>query len=403
MSREVKRFIFALLGVVLVLALICFLPLNGEEGGEDTVSLAEIAQPIRPDVVEEENSAPSESDARSTPAEPEAAAGESASEDLSAPETEVTEEETHPVTVIFTGDVMPNERGQSNYDSGGIDAVVDPALGEILRGADILEINHEFPFSLRGEAMEDKQWTFRVDPKYVTILQEMGVDVAGLANNHGLDYGRDALLDTLDTLSGAGILYTGAGANIDEADDPAILEAGGMKIGILAATRVIPVGSWNAGKSSAGMLSCYDTTRAKEVIARMREECDYVFVCVHWGVEKTTELTDYQPAMGHEFIDVGADGVIGSHPHCLQGVEFYKGKPIFYSLGNFLFNSNIQQTAAVEFTLDGEDMKIRVIPTYEEGAKAYLSEEARARETYEALEALSPGIQIDETGYLTEM
>lgn len=395
MSRGVKRFIFGLLAVVLVAALVVFSPLTGdpdESGNPGTTEI--IAQPIR---IEEKAEAVAEPDI-------EEETREDGTETATDEEAALAEDEAGgPVTVIFTGDVMPNERGQANYDAGGIDAVIDPALGDILREADILEINHEFPFSLRGEPMEDKQWTFRVDPKYVTILQEMGVDVAGLANNHGLDYGRDALLDTLDTLSGAGILSAGAGTNIDEADDPAIIEAGGLKIGILAATRVIPVGSWNAGKSSAGMLSCYDTTRAKEVIAGMREECDYVFVCVHWGVEKTTELTDYQPVVGHEFIDAGADGVIGSHPHCLQGVEFYKGKPIFYSLGNFLFNSKIEQTAAVEFTLDGEDMKIRVIPTYEEGAKAYLSEEARARETYEALEALSPGVQIDETGYLTEM
>ncbi len=390
MGRVIKRIIFGLLAVVLVLALLVFLPLTGEEGVDEVaLTTARIAQPIQPAAEEEAATVSTET------ADPETV--------IEAPAEEVAAEESRSVTVIFTGDVNPNERARGNYDASGIDGVIDPALGEILRGADILEVNHEFPFSTRGEPMEDKTWTFRVDPKYVTLIQEMGVDVAGLANNHGLDYGKDALLDTLDTLSGAGILTTGAGANSSEADDPAILEVNGLKVGIIAASRVIPVSSWNAGKSTPGMLTCYDTTRTKQVISEMREECDYVFVCVHWGVEKTTDLTDYQPAMAREFIDAGADGVIGAHPHILQAVDFYKGKPIFYSLGNFLFNSNVEQTAAVELTLDGEDMLIRVIPAYEDAAKLYLATDSRAQEIYRALEAMSPNIEIDENGYLTEI
>ena len=114
-------------------------------------------------------------------------------------------------TLIFAGDVLFANAFKSNYDAGGIEKVIEPQLLQELQDADIFMVNNEFPFSNRGEPMEDKQFTFCCDPKYVKALNEMGVDIVSLANNHTLDYGRDALSDTFTTLDGAGILYAGAG------------------------------------------------------------------------------------------------------------------------------------------------------------------------------------------------
>lgn len=120
-------------------------------------------------------------------------------------------------TILFTGDVLFANAFKAGYDADGIKGVVAPELLEELRAADILMVNNEFPFSDRGTPMADKQFTFRCSPGYVKALNEMGVDVVSLANNHTLDYGRDALSDTFAALDGAGILYGGAGDSAERA------------------------------------------------------------------------------------------------------------------------------------------------------------------------------------------
>ncbi|MCR5452418.1 MAG: CapA family protein, partial [Lachnospiraceae bacterium] len=156
------------------------------------------------------------------------------------PQKEEPKEPTY-ATVMFTGDVLLSDYVLNNYDSSGINGVVDKALLKKLKKADILAINNEFPYSTRGSKAPDKQFTFRVDPKYVSVIKEMGVDIAGLANNHVLDFGKDALSDTFETLDSAGIPYIGAGDSRERARKLQIEEIAGMKIGFLAASRVIPV------------------------------------------------------------------------------------------------------------------------------------------------------------------
>lgn len=315
---------------------------------------------------------------------------------------EPEEEPELPTTIVFTGDVLLSSYVQNNYDSGGISGVLDQELLNLLNGADITMINNEFPFSTRGTQAEDKQYTFRVNPSYVTALQEMGVDVAGLANNHVLDYGTDALEDTFTTLENAGIAYTGAGRSYEDACRLIRFEKNGKSFGFLAASRVIPVVSWNVENGAPGVFCTYDTTHLVEEIKKAKQQCDYVFVAVHWGVEHTDELTGYQPVMARQFIDAGADGVIGSHPHVLQGMEFYQGKPIFYSLGNFIFNREIERTAAVEITVTPEnEMQIRLIPASAENAYTHSVTGEEAQAIFRYLDDLSETATVDENGLVS--
>jgi poly-gamma-glutamate synthesis protein (capsule biosynthesis protein) len=262
-------------------------------------------------------------------------------------------------------------------------------------------INNEFPFSTRGTQAEDKQFTFRVDPSYVSALTDMGVDIAGLANNHVLDYGADALNDTFDTLDGAGIDYMGAGADLSRASGLVTRQVGGQTIGFLAASRVIPVVSWDIKNASPGVFTTYDPALLLEAIEQAKTVCDYVVVLVHWGIERNEYPEDYQTTLAHQYIDAGADLIIGSHPHVLQGISYYKGKPIFYSLGNFIFNQSIPKTMAVSVTLSGtDDPQIKLIPAQAENARtASLTGDAAAA-VYDYVESISEGITIDENGML---
>lgn len=163
-------------------------------------------------------------------------------------------------------------------------------MKELLVNADITMVNEEFPFSNRGTQMEDKQYTFRTDPSYAAALKEMGVDVVTLANNHILDYGREALSDTFTTLDGQGILYAGAGDSVERAQEVQVIEVDGKKYGFLAASRVLPVAGWNVESAVPGVLSTYDETRFVNAIAEARSQCDVLVVYVHWGLEHQENL-----------------------------------------------------------------------------------------------------------------
>lgn len=316
-------------------------------------------------------------------------------------ESQVQENQTQDsqaVELLFGGDVLLSDHVLAAYEkSGGIGGVVGPGYLEEIRNADIFMVNQEFPFSDRGEKAEDKQYTFRLPPAKVSIFQEMGIDIVTLANNHALDFGTDALLDTCKTLDEAGILRVGAGT-FEEAKRWQTIEAGGKKIGFLGATRVIPVADWAATAYSAGMLATYDPTILLEQIRAAKAVNDYVVVYVHWGIEREEYPKEYQKTLGHQYIDAGADLVIGSHPHVLQGIEYYNGKPIVYSLGNFVFGSSIPKTMLLKVRLEGDRAVLTVLPgTSSAGYTRELTEEKEKQEFHQYLEGIS-SVSIDENG-----
>ena len=286
--------------------------------------------------------------------DPESGTDELQQDDFAADSGTGSTENLSEYTILYGGDVCVQNSIQVTYDAKGTPGIVGENLLAELTGADTTVLNHEFCFSERGEPAPDKQYTFRAHPGYVRLLQDMGADIVSLANNHALDYGKEALSDTFVTLDDAGIDYMGAGATEERAAEMITREAGDYTIGFMAASRVYPVVSWNVLNSQPGMLPAYD---ADYLAAKVKEKaplCDYLIIYVHWGVERETYPEDYERTLGKMLIDAGADAVVGSHPHVLQGMEFYKNKPIFYSLGNFVFNASISRTAYLKATIDLE-------------------------------------------------
>lgn len=316
-------------------------------------------------------------------------------EEIQEPEVE----EQEPITLVFSGDILLSSYVLNNYEKSGINGVLSEELQLEMQNADITMVNEEFPFSTRGTQAQDKQFTFRVDPSYVKILQEMGIDVVTVANNHALDYGKEALSDTFQTLDGAGIAYVGAGESKERAAEPYIVEMSGKKIGFLAASRVIPEVSWNIDNQQPGMLCTYDSAELCEAIRKTKESCDYVVVYVHWGIERENTPQDYQRQLGQAYIDAGADMVIGSHPHVLQGIEYYNGKPIVYSLGNYIFNQDIGSTVLLKATVTPEnETSLQVIPAYASGAKTQKMDESSSADLFRFMEEISFGVSFGEDG-----
>lgn len=311
--------------------------------------------------------------------------------------------ENKETTLVFAGDACFAYTFEENYKAGGIENVVSKPLLSELQDVDVLMMNEEFPFSTRGTQAPDKQYTFRIDPKYVSAFTEMGVDIVSLANNHALDYGTDALEDSFSTLDGAGIKYAGAGDTQDRARELQVFEVNGKKFGYLAASRVIPVGSWNIENGQPGMFCTYDETKLLADIKAAKEKCDFLTVYVHWGIERNTTPEGYQTSLGKEYVEAGADLVIGAHTHCLQGIQYFDGKPVFYSLGNFIFNGTIEKTAAVKVTVDADgNTSYQLLPASATGGTTNLLTGTQATELYDYVEGLSYDVEITEDGIVKE-
>ncbi len=331
------------------------------------------------------------------------------------PEAEATSDqttETSSVTLVFTGDICFHDpyanMGAYRQRGSNIDNCIDSVLLSEMRSADICVVNNEFPYSNRGTPLPEKTYAFRSKPENVSILKDMGVDVAGIANNHAYDHGQEAFLDTLDTLTAAGIPYVGGGHDLAEASAPVILEKGGMKIGILAATQIER--NWSpdtkgATETSPGVMRCFteeELPRFIEAIKKADAMCDFLVVFVHWGSENTDELDFRQTGQAKDFAQAGADLVVGAHPHCLQGLGISEGVPVIYSLGNYWFNSKRVDTALLKVVVkDKKAEKVQMIPALQHDCRTDHLEGAEAQRVISYLNSISiDGAALDENGVL---
>lgn len=318
-----------------------------------------------------------------------------------------TEAENQPldITLAFAGDlsladnyvVMDYYHNEAEED---LASCIDSAYIKRMNDADVMWINNEFCYSNQGSPIPGKAYTFCAAPENVSILKELGVDIVGLANNHVYDFGPEAFADTLATLRGAEIAYVGAGADIKEASAPVYVDVDGYKIAYVAATRAEKnIKTPEATETSGGVFRCYDNTDYIEKIKEAKANADYVIALPHWGAEHSTILEAAQTDGAKEYIDAGADAVIGAHTHCLQGMDFYNGKPIIYSLGNFWFDDYTLDTMLLELHLTGTtdhvQVTVEMVPGTQSERVTRMSSTVQERNRiYAYMESISSNIGI---------
>ncbi len=312
------------------------------------------------------------------------------------------------VTITFAGDIlfdenyaiMGNVAGNGNIGNG-----IVPSLLEEMKSADIMMLNNEFPYSDRGAPLEDKKFTFRAKPTTVSFLNDMGVDIVSLANNHAYDYGENAFLDTLDVLEGAGITYVGAGRNLQEARRPVYYIINNMKIAIVAATQIEKLDNPDtrgATDLSAGVFRCWNGDKLLETVREAKANSDFVIVYLHWGTENEAAIDWAQEKQAPEVVEAGADLIIGAHPHCLQKIGVIQGVPVMYSLGNFWFNSKTIDTGMIKITLNENGLKsYQFIPCIQTGSQTMLLQGEEKKRVINYMQSISGGVRIDEDGYVT--
>ncbi|MEG4342346.1 CapA family protein [Microcoleus sp. A003_D6] len=229
------------------------------------------------------------------------------------------------------------------------------------RQADVAMVNLENPLTRSTLGRGKKQLNFKADPEAVKVLTAGGVDIVNLANNHAMDYEEPGLVETINTLNNAGIQHLGAGRDIKAARRPDIIEVKGQRIAYLG---YYDADLHAADQGKAGT-NPRRNNRVAEDIRALRGQVDWIVVNYHWGVELADYPGDWQIDLARFTIDQGADLVVGHHPHVLQGAEIYKGRPIVYSLGNFIFGGNARSdydTAVLKVSLKDRNMKVEFLP-----------------------------------------
>lgn len=245
------------------------------------------------------------------------------------------------VRILFAGDThfiwgvkdLQKREGQNAPVAG---------IRDLFQGADYRVLNLETVMAAEGRTLNHKSYVFRSDPGNLGVLKGLGVEGLFLANNHTYDLGLEGVQQTLDELRQAALSSAGIGKTEVDAVRPWISEVRGVRVAFFSLNLIgrqeLFAKGERGGTASPGPLF-FDELR------KARQQAHYVVVGVHWGNEYEIFPNAEQQALGRRLIREGADAVIGHHPHVPQGVEYYAGKPIVYSLGNFLFGSaNYQQT-----------------------------------------------------------
>jgi poly-gamma-glutamate capsule biosynthesis protein CapA/YwtB (metallophosphatase superfamily) len=260
------------------------------------------------------------------------------------------------VTILAVGDVMVGGSMTSWVNDSGPDYPF-ARIRDLIGQADIAICNLEAPYGIRGKPF-NKKFTFLVPPKQIEGLRNAGFDAVAMANNHTMDYGPEPLKITLKLLDSLGIAHSGAGMNLKDARQPAIVERNGIKVAFLSYSRVHPTQFWATPKKP-GTAPAYES-HINEDIKKAKTLAGLVVVSFHWGAELMDSPKQYQKDLAHLCIDQGADLVLGHHPHILQGLELYKGKLIAYSLGNFAFGSRSRkctESVILKATLDSNGLR----------------------------------------------
>ncbi|MEM4153800.1 MAG: CapA family protein [Candidatus Caldarchaeum sp.] len=242
---------------------------------------------------------------------------------------------------------------------------IDPLLTTLLAKADIVFGNLETPISDRGSPA-NKVVTLRTNPAYASELQKLGLKVVTLANNHILDFGPEAMFDTLSLLAKQNIRYVGVGENLKKAASPVVFDVGPLRIGFLGVACTLP-SDFAANEFKLGVAplrvrtyvridpaieqeqpgtppfiytepDAYDLDYFIHIVKEVKKEVDYVIVGIHWGVPFQNNVLDYQVKIAETLTGNGVDFLVGHHPHTLHGIASMNNKIVFYSLGNFVFH-----------------------------------------------------------------
>ncbi|MDF2672021.1 MAG: hypothetical protein K0R09_286 [Clostridiales bacterium] len=243
------------------------------------------------------------------------------------------------VIISFTGDILLDRDVRKKILQEGKEYPYEYAK-DILNKSDIVYGNLECPLLNEGTpTIKRRELIFKGDESNSIVLKEAGYSILNLANNHAMDYGSDGLLNTINVLKDSSIKWLGGGTDNESSHKPVFISKNGIKVGFLGYSIFPPEGY--VYLEDKPDIARYSKRLTPVDIKKAKSQCDFLVVTFHWGKEFSYYPSDLQRSAAHLAINSGCDMVIGHHPHVLQGIENYRGKSIFYSLGNFIFDKQV--------------------------------------------------------------
>lgn len=239
--------------------------------------------------------------------------------------------------IVFTGDILLDRGVRRVINHHGVDHLFSDGIDSVFRSAQIVVGNLECP-ATKIESPVFKQYIFRSEPEWLDTLRQHGITHLNLANNHSIDQGREGLLDTKQNIEEAGMVPIGAGASMQEAAGPVLLASSPRKVWLVPSLRLaLENYSYLTDKPCVSQ-EPMDSLMQRVFHLRKADSTAVIIVSLHWGGEHTSKPVPRQRMEAHQLILAGADALICHHTHTLQTIETFRGKPIYYSIGNFIFD-----------------------------------------------------------------
>ena len=268
-------------------------------------------------------------------------------------------------------------------------------------------VNTENPFTTSSNAIKPDV-PLKASPEYIPLINGTnGTVISANANNHLFDYGVEGMRDSVKNLDDNGIIHIGVGENKNEASKPAVIEKNGYNITIFNymdsenfqeySQEVMPI----ASDDNPGYSAWNDTTSPEQIRQAKENGSDFVLVYMHYGNEYSRSPNQNQIDISHKAIDAGADAVVGAHAHVTQGVELYKNRPIYYNLGNFMFDQSRSDTHVayiVKFNLEKDNVTSTLYPVYISGYLPQLMDSDSANALLNELNPQCEQMQISDEG-----
>lgn len=291
--------------------------------------------------------------------------------------------------IVAGGDILFDRGVRAALATQDDPAFLFSGIAADVRAADLALANLECTLVDSGAAPVAKQFVFRGDPRMATTLSGVGFDALNLANNHTTDFGRGSLLETTQHLTDAGIVPIGAGRTRALAFMPRYMNASGRRVALLGFVDMRVEGL--APLDDEPTPASGDTTALFQSVKQAKQEADLVIVMLHWGYEYDVVPSWRQRELAARLAAVGADLILGSHPHVLQPIERIGRAIVCYSLGNLIFDQSrreCRETALVRVTFEAARSRIEVRPLSIEAARPVPASED---ETQAILERINPG------------
>ena len=268
------------------------------------------------------------------------------------------------LNIVLTGDILLDRGVRQAINRRGVGHLFSDGIDSVFRQAQVVVGNLECP-ATKIEAPVFKQFIFRAEPEWLDTLHQHGFTHLNLANNHSIDQGREGLIDTKQNIEKAGMIPIGAGENMTEAAQPVLLASEPRHVWLVPSLRLALENYAYLPDKPCVSQEPMDSLLERVFRLRRADSTAVIIVSLHWGGEHTLQPVPRQRQEAHQLIQAGADILVCHHTHTLQTIEDFRGRKIYYSIGNFIFDQRKplnSKACIVRLLIEKDDFQVETIP-----------------------------------------